>query len=99
MKKVNYLGIELESSAIAHEEFDTLPLAADNELDLVASLAMQKLYTVFRDRGGRELDNCSGWAAAAGYRIPEPKRAEFTLLCKEKWRSLVRYLETEYRLR
>lgn len=99
MKKVNYLGIEVESSAIAQEEFNTLPFAADDELDLVASLAMQELYKVFRDRGGRELDNCSGWAAVAGYRIPEPKRAEFTLLCKEKWRSVIRYLETEYRLR
>ncbi len=99
MKKVNYLGIEVESSVITHEEFDTLPLAADDELDIVASLAMQELYKVFRDRGGRALDNCSGWAAVAGYRIPEPKRAEFTLLCKEKWRSLIRYLETEYRLR
>jgi len=99
VKKVNYLGIEVESSVITQEEFDTLPLATDDELNLVASLAMQKLYTVFRDRGGRELDNCSGWAAVAGYRIPEPQRAEFTLLCKEKWRSLIRYLETEYRLR
>jgi hypothetical protein len=99
MKKVNYLGIEVESSAIAREKFDTLLLVADEELDLVASLAMQELYKVFRDRGGRELDNCSAWAAVAGYRIPEPKRAEFTLLCKEKWRSVIRYLETEYRLR
>lgn len=99
MKKVNYLGIEVESSVITHEEFDTLPLATDDELDLVASLAMQELYKVFQDRGGRELDNCSGWAAVAGYRIPEPKLAEFTLLCKEKWRSLIRYLETEYRHR
>jgi len=99
VKKVNYLGIEVESSVITHEEVNTLSLATDDELDLVASLAMQELYKVFRDRGGRELDNCSGWAAVAGYRIPEPKRAEFTLLCKEKWRSLIRYLETEYRLR
>jgi hypothetical protein len=60
---------------------------------------MQELYKVFRDRGGRELDNCLGWAAMAGYRIPEPKRAEFTLLCQQKWKSLIRYLETEYRLR
>lgn len=99
MKKVNYLGIEVESSVITHEEFDTLPLATDDELDIVASLAMQELYKVFRDRGGRELDNCPGWAAVAGYRIPEPKRAEFTLLCKEKWKLIIQYLETEYRLR
>ncbi|MEG3898105.1 MULTISPECIES: hypothetical protein [unclassified Microcoleus] len=99
MKKVNYLGIEVESSVITSEEYSSLPLAADGELDLAASLAMQELYKVFRDRGGRELDNCAGWAAVAGYRIPELKRAEFTLLCKQKWRSLVQYLETDYRLR
>ena len=99
MKKVNYLGIEVESSVITHEEFDTLAFATDDELDIVASLAMQELYKVFRDRGGRELDNCSGWAAVAGYLIPEPKRAEFTLLCKEKWKLIIQYLETEYRLR
>lgn len=101
MKKVNYLGIEVESNVITSDDIDTLPLAADDELDLVASLAMQELYKGFRERGGRFLHIYGGrwWAAQAGYQIPMTKFDEFNRLCAEKWKLIIQYLETEHQLR
>ncbi len=101
MKKVNYLGIEVESNVITSDDIDTLPLAVDDELDLVANLAMQELYMYYRERGGRFLHIYGGrwWAARAGYQILMTKLDEFNTLCAEKWKLIIRYLETEYQLR
>ena len=83
-----------------YQETQSLPFATDDELEEVASLAIQELYTRFRDKGGRFLAwHCMSWAAEAGYRIPQDKKPEFIQLCEGKWRLIIQYLETEYQLR
>ncbi|WP_449416015.1 hypothetical protein [Phormidium nigroviride] len=82
-----------------NEELEMLPVVTDDEMDIVAGLAMEKLYEVFQDRGGRQLMVCQRWAAVAGYRIPPEKESEFRKICEAKWRLIIQYLETEYRHR
>ena len=91
---------QLEFFSLCQDARQNSPFATNDELELVAGLAMQELYMRFRDKGGRFLDwHCLNWARKAGYRIPQDKRQEFISLCESKWRLIIQYLETEYRLR
>lgn len=86
---------------ITWEDAQSLPIPADDELELVAGLKMQEVYEVYRDRGGRALvdGSCYYFAWQTGFRIPKEKFPEFLEFCKAKWRLIVQYLETEYRVR
>ena len=44
---------------VTWEDAQSLPIPADDELELVAGLTMQEVYQVYRDRGGRVLVNGS----------------------------------------
>ena len=82
-----------------NRRLEEMPIATNDEMEIVADLAMQELYKVFRERGGRELKFCTSWAAVAGYRIPAEKVPAFSELCKAKWRLIIKYIETEYQHR
>ncbi len=86
---------------VTWEDAQNLPVPAGDELELVAGLTMQEVYRVYRDRGGRALvdGSCYYFARQAGFRIPKEKFPEFLEFCKAKWKLIIQYLETEYRLR
>lgn len=86
---------------VTWEDAQSLPIPTDDELELVAGSTMQEVYKVYRDRGGRALfdGSCYYFARQAGFRIPEEKFPEFLEFCKAKWKLIIQYLETEYRLR
>jgi hypothetical protein len=86
---------------ITWEDAQNLPVPADDELELVAGLTMQEVYRVYRDKGGRALvdGSCYYFARQTGFRIPQEKFPDFLEFCKAKWKLIIQYLETEYRLR
>jgi len=87
--------------SVTWEDAQNLPIPADDELEFVAGLTMQKVYQAYRDRGGRALvdGSCYYFAWQAGFRIPKEKFPKFLEFCKAKWKLIIQYLETEYQLR
>lgn len=78
-----------------------LPVPTDDELELVAGLAIQEMYSRFGEKGGRFLRE-GGYIFCAwqiGYKITEEQFPLFRKLCEDKWKLIIQYLETEYQLR
>lgn len=80
------------------QDIDALPLGEKEDLDWLATLAMENLYRHCGERGGRELSHASKWlikremGKVSGYRLPDELKLEFQKLCETKWKSLMLYL-------
>jgi hypothetical protein len=78
-----------------------LPVPTNDELELVAGLAIQEMYSRFGEKEGRFLRK-GGYIFCAwqiGYKIIEDQFPLFRKLCEDPWKLIIQYLETEYRVR
>lgn len=86
----------LEEIEKERAKFEALPFAKEEELELVADLAIKQLYKVFGAKGGRRVGFAVSWAAMSGYRIPEENESEFRKIFEAKWKLLINYLNQRY---
>lgn len=79
------------------QEIQSLPLGEKEDLDWLATLAMQNLYQHCGGRGGRELNYAYKWlikremGKLSGYRLPDNLKVEFQEICETKWKALMLY--------
>lgn len=79
-------------------ELAALPVATEEDLDALATIAMSNLYYYCGVRGGRVLNGSYHWLISSvdghltGYTVPVHLRPAFQSVCETKWRNLMRYL-------